>query len=100
MKRNLKIKAAIIVAVVLACIYGVIGIPKSLADVEKNFTNNIRLGLDLKGGTQLEMEGQLQAAFKSVADSTIERIKDELKKANIEGAELTRNEPTRVEDAD
>src|SRR6202163_291945 len=100
MKRNLKIKAAIIVAVVLACIYGVIGIPKSRADIVNNFTSNIRLGLDLKGGTQLVMQVQLQDAFKSVADSAIERIKDELRKANIEVGELTRNEPTRVEDAD
>jgi len=100
MKRNLKIKAAIIIAVVLACIYGVIGIPKSWADIVNNFTGNIRLGLDLKGGTQLVMQVQLQDAFKGVADNTIERIKDELRKANIETGELTRNEPNRVEDAD
>src|ERR1700758_4588504 len=100
MKRNLKIKAAIIIAVVLACIYGVIGIPKSWADVYNNFTSNIRLGLDLKGGTQLVMQVQLQDAFKAVADNIIERMKDELRKANIEVAEVTRNEPSRVEDAD
>ncbi len=100
MKRNLKIKAAVIIAVVLICLYGVIGIPKSGADIAKNFENNIKLGLDLKGGTQLVMQVQLQDAFKAVADGVIERMKDELRKANIEPGEITRNEPNRVEDAD
>jgi len=100
MKRNLKIKAVIIIAVVLICIYGVIGIPKSGADIARNFHNNIKLGLDLKGGTQLVLQVQLQDAFKAVADGVIERMKDELRKANIEPGEITRNEPGRVEDAD
>lgn len=100
MKRNLKIKAVIIVAVVLACIYGVIGIPKSGADIAANFSRNIHLGLDLKGGTQLVMQVQLQDAFKAIADGVVERIKDELHKANIEGVDVSRNEPNRVEDAD
>lgn len=100
MKRNLKIKAAIIIAVILACIYGVIGIPKSKAELVANFSRNIKLGLDLKGGTQLVMQVQLQDAFKAIADGMIERIKDELHKANMDTVELTRNEPNRVEDAD
>src|SRR5579884_3920688 len=101
MKRNLQFKALFIVAVVLVCIYGIIGIPKSGADIAKNFSNNIRLGLDLKGGTLLVMQVQLQDAFKAVADNTIDRIKEELKKANIEAAgDVTRNDPNRVEDAD
>ena len=101
MKRNLKIKAVFIVAVVLACIYGIIGIPKSGADIANNFSRNIRLGLDLKGGTLLVMQVQLQDAFKAVADSTIDRIKEETKKANIElTGDVTRNDPSRVEDAD
>ena len=100
MKRNLRIKALIIVAVVLACIYGVIGIPKSWDEVKANFTNRIRLGLDLKGGTQLVMQVHLQDAFKGVADNTIDRIKDELRKSNIDVSDVTRNDPQRVEDAD
>src|SRR5579884_2899206 len=100
MKRNLKIKAAIIVAVVLACIYGVIGIPKSGAELARNFQDRIRLGLDLKGGTQLVMQVQLQDAFKAVADNNIDRLKEELHKQNIDSTDITRNDPGRVEDAD
>ena len=101
MKRNLQYKAVLIVVVILACIYGVIGIPKSGAELASNFTRNIRLGLDLKGGTQLVMQVQLQDAFKAVAENTIERLKDELKKANIDlPNEPTHTDPPSVESAD
>lgn len=101
MKRNLRFKAIFIVAVILACIYGVIGIPRSLSDIEANFSRNIKLGLDLKGGTLLVMQVQLQDAFKAVADGAIDRIKEELKKANINATgDVTRNDPNSVADAD
>ena len=60
MKRNLKIKAVIIVAVILVCIYGVIGMPKSKDELIANWKKNIHLGLDLKGGTHLVMQVQLR----------------------------------------
>jgi preprotein translocase subunit SecD len=101
MKRNIKIKIGIIVAIILVCIYGIIGLPKSKAELIANWKKNIHLGLDLSGGTQLVMQVQLQDAFKAFADTTIERIKEELKKDNIEFAsEPTRNDPAKLEDAD
>ena len=101
MKRNLRFKAIFIVAVILACIYGVIGIPRSASDIAANFSRNIKLGLDLKGGTLLVMQVQLQDAFKAVADSAIDRIKEELKKANINATgDVTRNDPNSVAEAD
>ena len=40
MQRNLKIKAAIIIAVILICIYGVVGIPKSKDELVANWNKN------------------------------------------------------------
>lgn len=100
MKRNLKIKAAIIVAIILVCIYGIIGLPKSTADLAANWKKNIHLGLDLSGGTQLVMQVQLQDAFKAYADTTIQRLQEEMKKGNIDFASIIDNEPKRIEDAD
>src|SRR5450755_2623811 len=100
MKSNLKIKAGIIVAVILVCIYGIIGLPKSKDELIANWKKNIHLGLDLSGGTQLVMSVQIQDAFKAYADTTIERMKEELKKDNIDYAGMDRNDPGRVEDAD
>jgi preprotein translocase subunit SecD len=100
MKRNIKIKAAIIVAVILVCIYGIIGLPKSKAELVANWKKNIHLGLDLSGGTQLVMQVQLQDAFKAFADNTIEHLKDELKKDGIEFSGIDRNDPNTLQDAD
>ena len=100
MNRNIKIKAGVIVAVILVCIYGIIGVPKSKDELIANWKKNIHLGLDLSGGTQLVMEVQVQDAFKAFADTTIERLKDELKKDNIDYSDINRNDPASLQDAD
>ena len=100
MKRNIKIKAGIIVAVILVCIYGIIGLPKSKDDLIANWKKNIHLGLDLSGGTQLVMQIQLQDAFKAFADNTIDRLKEELKKDTIDYSAIDRNDPNKLEDAE
>ncbi|HYL37695.1 MAG TPA: protein translocase subunit SecD [Bryobacteraceae bacterium] len=100
MKRNVKIKAAIIVAVILVCIYGIVGLPKSKAELVANWNKNIHLGLDLRGGTQLVMQVQLQDAFKAYAENSMEHLKDELKKDNIEFSSMDRSDPNTLEDAD
>jgi preprotein translocase subunit SecD len=100
MKRNIKIKAGIIVAVILICIYGIIGVPKSKDELIANWKKNIHLGLDLSGGTQLVMEVQVQDAFKAFADNTIDRLKEDLKKNNIDYTDITRNDPATLQEAD
>ncbi len=72
MTSNIKIRFGIIIAVILVCLYGMIGIPKSKDELLANWKKNIHLGLDLSGGTQLVMQVQLQDAFKASADNVIE----------------------------
>src|SRR5271166_1612350 len=100
MTRNLRLKAAFIVAVILACIYGIVGLPKSKADLIGNWKKNIHLGLDLSGGTQLVMQVQLQDAFKAYADAAIQRMEDEMKKENIDLGSILSSDPKRLEDAE
>src|ERR1700740_513676 len=101
MQRNIRIKAAIIIVVILVCIYGVIGLPKSKSELIANWNKNIHLGLDLSGGTQLGMQVHLQDAFKAFADNAIDRFKNELKKDNIDyTGDITRNDPQTLEDSD
>ncbi|MGB6945470.1 MAG: protein translocase subunit SecD [Bryobacteraceae bacterium] len=100
MSSNIKIRFGIIVAVILVCLYGVIGIPKSKDELLANWKKNIHLGLDLSGGTQLVMQVQLQDAFKASADSVIEGLTQELQKDNITPiSQITRNDPATIEDA-
>jgi preprotein translocase subunit SecD len=96
---NVKYRFIAIVAVILICLYGIIGLPTSKAELIANWHKNIRLGLDLKGGSQLTLQVQLQDAFKAEADNVIQRMKEELAKANIPFAEASRNDPQTLADA-
>jgi preprotein translocase subunit SecD len=100
MQKNLKTKTIVIVVTILACIWGIIGIPKSAAELKANVAENIKLGLDLKGGSRLVLQVQVQDAAKVEAQQTIERLKGELRKANIDFASMENNEPASVETAD
>jgi preprotein translocase subunit SecD len=94
MSSNTRIRLLIILAVVLVCIYGIIGVPTSKAELVDNWKKNIRLGTDLKGGSSLVMQIQMQDAFKGEADTIIQRLRDELAKASIPFADINRNDPT------
>ncbi len=100
MNRNLKIKWAVIFAVLLLCVYGIIGLPKSWNDVVANWKQNIKLGLDLRGGSHLVLQVQVQDAFKSEADQAIERLKDDLRKAGVDYTVIDRNDPQSLADAE
>ncbi|MGD0617846.1 MAG: protein translocase subunit SecD [Bryobacteraceae bacterium] len=100
MNRNLKVKAGIIVALVLVCVYGIIGIPRSRAELVQNWKNNIHLGLDLKGGTHLVLQVQLQDAFMADAETVIDRLKEQFGKQNIAFTDITRNDLASLDDAD
>ncbi len=99
MNNNLKVRTAIIVVVTLFCIYMVIGIPKSKADIVQNWNNNIHLGLDLRGGSQLVLEVNIQDAFKATGDAVVEKMKDELKAAQIAYTDVDDNNPQSIADA-
>jgi preprotein translocase subunit SecD len=100
MKSNLKYKVIFIAAVILVCIYGIIGIPKSKEELVNNWRKNIRLGLDLRGGSHLVLQVHVQDAFKAEADTTILRVREEAGKAGIEIPDISRNDPQSIKDAD
>ncbi len=84
MKRHLRIKFFFIVAVVLVCVYGIIGIPTSKAQLIENWNKNIHLGLDLRGGTYLVVQVQQQDAFNQLAGTDADRLKAAATKGNLQ----------------
>jgi len=90
--KNLRTKFLIIVATVLLCVYGIIGIPWPLNQfgqkVKENFNNNIRLGLDLKGGSQLVMQVQMQDAMRGSANAVINRLREALNAKQVQFAAM------------
>src|SRR5216683_6875339 len=99
MANNLKFKILAIVVIILVCIYGIVGLPKSTEELVANWKHNIHLGLDLRGGSQLVLQVQIQDAFKAEADSVIQRMKEYLSKGSVQYAEMTRNEPATLQAA-
>ena len=49
-EKRLRNRTIVILAVVLFCILGIIGIPTSFDALRNSLRNRIRLGLDLSGG--------------------------------------------------
>ena len=100
MRKNVTGRTVIIVATILICVFGIIGFPRSGSALLDNLQHNIRLGLDLKGGSHLVLLVHVQDAIKIEADGAIERMKEETKKQGIDYASIDRNDPATVEDAD
>jgi preprotein translocase subunit SecD len=99
MNPNLKWKALFILAVILLCIYSVIGYPNfptSLAALKDNFTHQIKLGLDLQGGTHLILQVQVQEAIAQETDQTVDRLTTAMRAKNIRYDEVRRADDTHI----
>ena len=99
MPANLRWKWFSILAVVVVCITGIIGLPKSTQQLAANWNRNIHLGLDLQGGSHIVLQIQVQDAFKAEADALIERLKDALTREAINYTAIDRNDPSSIETA-
>jgi preprotein translocase subunit SecD len=99
MHPNLKWKAVFIVVVILGCIYGLFGVPTfptSAADLKSNFAHQIKLGLDLQGGTHLILQVQVQEAIAQETDQTVDRLTSQLRAKNIRYDEVRRIDDTHI----
>jgi preprotein translocase subunit SecD len=90
MSKSLRNKALVIVAVVLASIVGVIGLPTSGTELRENVSERMRLGLDLQGGTHLVLQVNVHDAINAEADQTIERLRTTLQTRQIPYGGITR----------
>lgn len=93
-------KSVLVLVVVLVCVYGVIGVPSSWVELKQNAANRINLGLDLKGGTHLILQVQVQEAIRAEADQVISRLREDLSSQDIPFDAIERNDPHDVESAD
>lgn len=99
MNPNLKWKSLFILAVILFCIYFLFGyptFPTSFAQVKDNFRNQIKLGLDLQGGTHLIIQVQVQEAVAQETDTTVDRITTALRAKNVRYDEVRRIDDTHI----
>ena len=85
MKKNLKNKVALIVAVLLVCLYGIFGIPSGVSGkaLMEAMSSRIHLGLDLRGGAHLILQVVVKEAVNGETDNAVARIQQDLKTANL-----------------
>jgi len=99
MNPNLKWKAIFILAVILLCIYGLIGLPTfptSITQMKENFRKRIKLGLDLQGGTHLVLQVQVQEAIAQETDQMVDRLTKQLRDKNIHYDEIRRIDDSHI----
>ena len=92
MTKNLTAKVILIIAVLIFFLFGIFGIPKSVAPsgLLASMQERIHLGLDLKGGTHLILQVQVNDAISADSDRAVERLKDDLKAKNILYTEIVK----------
>ena len=99
MNPNLKWKALFIAAVIVFCLYFLFGypaFPTSFAQVKDNFKKQIKLGLDLQGGSHMILQVQVQEADAQETDTTVHRLTNTLHDKNVHYDEVRRADDTHV----
>lgn len=95
MKKDLKGRIALIIAVLVVFIYGIFGVPAGLTGsaLLQSITKRIHLGLDLQGGAHLILQVVVKEAVSEETDSTLGRIQQALKTANLTYSQVIKPDP-------
>jgi len=99
MNPQLKWKFIFILIVILLCIYGLVGLPQfptSLAQLNQNLADRIKLGLDLKGGSHLVLQVQVDEAIGQRCDQAVDQLTKQLHEKNIVFGEMRRQSDTQI----
>jgi len=90
MNKNLTWKLVVIVGILLLFLYGIFGIPKNWSGkgMLTAITDRIHLGLDLRGGTHLILQVQVNDAVSVDSDNAIARLKEDLRTHKINYSDI------------
>ena len=99
MNPQLRWKFILIAIVIILCIYGLIGIPfpTSLAQVKENVADRIKLGLDLKGGSHLVLQVQVDEAIGQRCDQAVDQLTKQLREKNVNVGDIRRLDDTHIQ---
>ena len=99
MNSQIKWKFVLIGLVILACIFGLIGFPPptSVTGIKQAFADRIKLGLDLKGGSHLVLQVQVDEAIGQRCDQTVDQLVKALHDKNVNVGNIARVDDTHIE---
>src|ERR1700690_1560222 len=95
MNKNLVWKLVVIVAILVFFLAGILGIPKDWSGkgLLASITDRIHLGLDLRGGTHLILQVQVNDAVNVDSDNAIARLKEDMRTRKINYADIVKPDP-------
>jgi preprotein translocase subunit SecD len=95
MNKNLGWKVAVILITLLAFAYGIFGVPGGVSGkaLLASLQDRIHLGLDLKGGTHLILQVQVNDAVRVDSDNAVESLKSAMRNAKINYTDITKPDP-------
>jgi preprotein translocase subunit SecD len=103
MSSQLRWKFILIAIVVLACLVGIFAVdqagfsfPTSLAKLEQNIADRIHLGLDLKGGSHMVLQVQLEEAIGQRTDQAIDQLRKAVHDKKLIVGEIRRVDDTHI----
>src|ERR1700683_3609932 len=94
MSSQIKWKFILILIVILICLFGIIGFPKSLAQLQQNLSDNIHLGLDLKGGSHLVLQVQVDEAVGQRCDQAVDDLRKQIHEKKVPVGKMAREDST------
>jgi preprotein translocase subunit SecD len=97
MQKNLLFKTVLIIACLVVFVYGIFGIPTSLTldGLKQSLLQRIHLGLDLKGGSHLVLQVEVNDAVNAETDHAAELLKEQLQKSNVSYADISKPDPAK-----
>ncbi len=95
MNKTLSWKLVIIVGILILFVFGIFGIPKDWSGkgLVASITDRIHLGLDLRGGTHLILQVQVNDAVNVDSDNAIARLKEDMRARKINYADIIKADP-------
>src|SRR6202789_4455814 len=100
MNSQIRWKFILILIVILICLYGLLGLPTfptSLTQVKANLADRIKLGLDLKGGSHLVLQVQVDEAIGQRCDQAVDQLPKQLRDKNVNVGEIRGLDDTHIE---
>jgi preprotein translocase subunit SecD len=95
MNKTLTWKLVIIVGILILFVFGIFGIPKDWSGkgLVASIADRIHLGLDLRGGTHLILQVQVNDAVNVDSDNAIARLKEDMRARKINYADIIKADP-------
>src|SRR5262245_45543744 len=91
MNKRLLQRFIVILAVTLLCVWRVVAYP-GLVPSKERLRENVKLGLDLKGGTHLVLQVVTDDAIRGETDTAIDNLRQEATKRNIAFRQISRTQ--------